>query len=65
MSYLKSQGYQYTATNLCAYPVAISMMTGTKKLIEQTVPPGESFRTGLSLENFEASRKKRGWIATV
>jgi hypothetical protein len=63
--YLKSQGYEYSAINACAYPVAVSMMTGTKKLIEQTVQPGQAFRTGLTLENFEASRKKSGWIATV
>jgi len=63
--YLKAQGYQYSAVNLCDYALTVSMMTGAKKLIEQTVPPGESFPTGLTFENFEATRKKSGWIATV
>jgi hypothetical protein len=63
--YLKSQRYEYSAINTCAYPVAVSMLTGTNKVIEQTVPAGQALHTGLTIENFEASRKKSGWIAAV
>jgi hypothetical protein len=63
--YLKSQSYEYGAINTCTYPVAVSIMTGTKKMIQQTVQPGQGFRTGLTIQNFEADRKQSGWIATV
>jgi hypothetical protein len=64
--YLKSQGYEYSAINTCAYPVVLSMMTGTKKkMIQQTVQPGQGFRTGLTIKNFESDRQKDGWIAAV
>jgi hypothetical protein len=63
--YLKSQSYEYSAINTCTYPVVVSIMTGTKKMIQKMVPSGQGFRTGLTIDNFEAERKKSGWIATV
>jgi hypothetical protein len=63
--YLKSQRYEYSAINTCTFPVAVSMMTGTKKMIQQTVQAGQAMHTGLTIANFEADRKKSGWIAAV
>lgn len=63
--YLKTQGYEYGAINDCAYPVTVSMMTGTKKSIEQTVPAGQNLHTGLTIDTFEANRRKSGWVATI
>jgi hypothetical protein len=63
--YLKSQGYEYSAINTCAYPVDVSFMTGTGKMLQATVQAGQGFRSGLTIKNFEADRSTSGWIGTV
>jgi hypothetical protein len=63
--YLKEVGYEFGALNTCAYPVAVWFKSRKGPVVQGTVHPGELFRTGLTIDKFEAERKASGWVAAV
>jgi hypothetical protein len=63
--YLKAVGYEYGALNTCAYPVAVWFKTRKGPVVQGMVHSGEHFRTGLTIDKFEAERKATGWVAAV
>jgi hypothetical protein len=63
--YLRAIGYEYGAINNCAYPLAVWFKRRNGPMLQKTVEPGQTFRTGLAIDKFEAERRKTGWVAAV
>jgi hypothetical protein len=63
--YLKAVGYEYGALNTCAYPVAVWFKSRKGEMVQATVRPGEHFRTGLTIDKFEAERRESGWVGAI
>ena len=63
--YLRAIRYEYGAINTCSYPVAIWFKPRDGRMVQQTVEPGKTFRTGLTIDAFESDRRKTGWVAAI
>jgi hypothetical protein len=63
--YLRAIGYEYGAINNCTHPLTVWFKPRNGRMVQKTVEPGKTFRTGLTIDKFESDRKKTGWVAAI